>query len=747
MEALGFNLITPCSTNSKDKIEKEVKNDGQETTDEDAKERHPWNRLVLYQVSIMTAVVLALRLHSIDVPDVVSWDEAHFGKFASYYLNRTYFFDVHPPLGKLIHAGFGYIAGHQPDHPFESPGDSLGNHTRTVSRMRMGCASMGALVIPFGYITVLEKTGSTSAALLASALLTFDTGLSVLCRYILLDSILLCFIFGAAMGDAKFRNEKQCFSKSWWGWLIFTGLMLGSTLSTKYVGVFVFLYVGLSTVHQLWSILGDRNIKPVQFIAHFLARSFALILVPILVYVAAFYLHFLVLTAEGPGTTYYHPNFQALFHGNRYADAEIPKYVSYQAEISLRGSCVYTGYLHSHPVNYPKGEGSRQQMVTHYQHEDDNNMFLIKRWEDTIQSFNSSQLVRHGDLVRLEHINTGRNIHSHNVASSIVKNHYQVTGYGWKGKGDANDIWRVELKNGRQGDPVQTITSEITLRHYHLNCILSTTGHPLPRWGLGQDQVLCSKWDLSLDESLPMGCSRWRVIKNLINNPEIERIKINSLTPSFWEKFVLNHEMMFTKRNKYTLEEIQTKTEKNKSINLKSNDEKSELMILKKDEESELMILKKDEECESMILKKDEESEPIILKKDEEFEPIILKKDDESELKRRLEDECRIISGLGWMLLGWGLHYLPFFMMGRVLYQHHYYPASIFISLFSASLVELLVRNLSPILRNLILGSLLLILLLSFSLFSPIVYGIPGDKARFRNSSYHYLHWTDYWDF
>ena len=28
--------------------------------------------------------------------------------------------------------------------------------------------------------------------------------------------------------------------------------------------------------------------------------------------------------------------FKALFHGNRYADAEIPKYVSYQAEISLR---------------------------------------------------------------------------------------------------------------------------------------------------------------------------------------------------------------------------------------------------------------------------------------------------------------------------------------------------------------------------------------------------------------------------
>lgn len=40
------------------------------------------------------------------------------------------------------------------------------------------------------------------------------------------------------------------------------------------------------------------------------------------------------------------------------------------------------------------------------------------------------KIVKNGDLIRLEHITTRRNLHSHKEQAPLTKKHLQVTGYG-----------------------------------------------------------------------------------------------------------------------------------------------------------------------------------------------------------------------------------------------------------------------------------------------------------------------------
>lgn len=89
------------------------------------------------------------------------WDEAHFGKFGSHYLKREFYFDVHPPLGKMLVGLAGLLSGYNGGYEFKS-GEMYPEDVPFVA-MRVILATFGVLMVPLGWYTAIELGMSTRA--------------------------------------------------------------------------------------------------------------------------------------------------------------------------------------------------------------------------------------------------------------------------------------------------------------------------------------------------------------------------------------------------------------------------------------------------------------------------------------------------------------------------------------------------------------------------------------------------------
>ncbi|MCL4119094.1 UNVERIFIED_CONTAM: hypothetical protein GTU68_019371 [Idotea baltica] len=487
---------------------------------------------------IIFALTITTRFYKVSEPDHVVWDETHFGKFASWYINRTFFFDVHPPLGKMLIGAFGYLTGYDGAFAFVKPGDKYDGVS--YIGMRVCCTAMGASLVPFSFITIWEMTRSLPAATLASSFILFDVGLLTLNQYILLDPILLFFIMGSVMGYSKFKSQRdRPFSRGWWTWLCFTGVMLSGSVSVKFVGVFVVVYVGFNTIKDLWDIYGDLCNPMMYVLKHFVARALGLIVLPIALYLFYFFIHLSVLSKTGNGDGFYSSAFQSQLEGNSLFNASMPLELAIGAEVTLKNSRTGGGYLHSHIHLYPENNGARQQQITTYSHKDFNNKWLIKKWNEEPGDWEDNEpveTVKNGDLIRLEHVPTGRNVHSHREPAPVTKRHFQVTGYGENGIGDINDVWRVEIVGGKEGEVVKTVVTRFKLVHYLVGCALMSHNKQLPKWGFEQMEVTCCP---NVHDSNNI----WNIEDNVF--PNLPNTSFQIYAPNFLDKFFESHTVMF----------------------------------------------------------------------------------------------------------------------------------------------------------------------------------------------------------
>lgn len=683
--------------------------------------------------TIITIASFATRLYKIEEPDHVCWDETHFGKMGSWYINRTFFFDVHPPLGKMLIGLAGKLSGYNGSFPFTKPGEKYMDHNYVG--MRIFCASMGALIVPFCFIATYDLSSSLVSATFASSILLLDVGLVTISQYILLDPLLLCFICASFMGSSKLSTQRlKPFSLEWTFWLAWTGFFLACSVSVKFVGLFIVTVVGLQTIAQLWTVLGDHSVSINQFFLQFVSRAFLLIAFPILLYMTFFWIHLQVLNRSGSGDGFFSSAFQSQLIGNSLYNVSMPKDVAYGAVVTLKGVKTGGGYLHSHWHLYPEGVGARQQQVTGYSHKDDNNKWVIKKFDSEPSPDDPIVLVKNGDLVRLEHVATGRNLHSHREVAPVTKKHYQVTCYGEDGIGDANDVWRVEMIDEKKSSNIQTVITSFRLIHYFVKCALSCNSKQLPKWGYEQMEISCNP--NTFDKS-----TVWNIEDN--HFPRLPNVSFDVYAPSFLDKFIESHAVMFQGNAGLKPKEGEvTSRPWQWLINYRGqffsgNDFKIYLLGNPVIWWSNLALLLIYVLIQLIVLLRLQRNCP--------------------DSKQFKESSRQLTYAGSWLFIAWSVHYFPFFAMGRVLYYHHYFPAAIFSSLLSGVLLDYFIFEVpkacgfSVNVSNALMALIISILLQSFYSFSPLAYGIIGspDTANSTSStdSLQHLRWLSTWEF
>lgn len=552
----------------------------------------------------------------------------------------------------------------------------------------------------------------------------------------MLDSPLVCATAFTALAFSCFTNQHEqgpakAFSVVWWFWLVMTGLGLGVTVSIKWVGLFTIAWVGVLTLLQLWVLLGDtRTVTLRLWFKHLMARAFALIVVPATFYLAMFAIHFVCLVNPGDGDGFMSSEFQATLNTKGMKD--VPADVVLGSRVSIRHVNTQGGYLHSHPLMYPTG--SKQQQITLYPHKDENNIWILENqtqplgpdgepingthvWDDMDPTY-----IKDGAILRIYHRATHRRLHSHDVRPPVTEADWQneVSAYGFEGfPGDANDYFRVEIVKKRSHgslakERLRTIETKFRLVHTMTGCVLFSHKVKLPEWASEQQEVTCAKGG-TLPNSL------WYVEYN--EHPklgkDVERVNYRKL--GFFGKFIELHKVMWKTNAGLTDSHawdsrpeswpilrrgINFWGRKHTQVYLIGNPIiwwSSTLAIVIWIGFKAIAVIRWQRSCG----------------------------DYSNKTFKRFDYE------IGTSVLGWALHYFPFYLMKRQLFLHHYFPALYFAVIALCQLFDYGTARL-PVLNatqrrtaNRVVTVMFLTLSMSaFMLYSPLAYGNKWTKSE-----------------
>ncbi|KAI5190679.1 dolichyl-phosphate-mannose-protein mannosyltransferase [Nematocida minor] len=654
-------------------------------------------------VLIIWLLSFLIRLYRIEKGNFVMWDEAHFGKFASHYINREFFFDVHPPLGKLLTALGGWLVDMSNDFVFSSE-DVYPSSVDFVG-MRIFHALFGSFIPVCGYMIVRTIRMSRFTAVAIGLSLVFDNALVGISRLILLDPFLLLFICLSEVFLARIVMDSRRVDRIGCD-LVCLGICIGAAMSIKWVGLLTVSHVGVFCIYVLLQEIRNRR---VEFFKIFLRLAATLIILPVTIYLSTFYVHFLVLNKSGPGDGEMSSRFQSFLRNNEVLRNE--ERMEYGNRVTIRNNTVGTGLLHSHIDRYPSGG----QQVTAYPHKDMNNHWRVLKVGADPEGVKGKE-----DLV-LFHIETNSYLAIDESADRINGS----TSYTLPEEGKkavcmtqeemnnsilSNTVFHLEPVKERESG-ISPLTTLFYIRNIQHNCYLSYSGNKLPKWGHQQGEIYCSNKKIE--------GSVWNVEMN--RSEETEGADKEPKQPTF-KDFLMN-----------TLELNKAMNVVNNGLVDDGNDVIGSLPIQWIFPKKWLKFNRWDGSVPRFALI----GNIITWYLGSANIPVLMASVLLGLAKKRARGSNRYISkemGRLYIVLGgWLFHLVPFLLVKRILYLHHYLPC-LFFSVLGLSMVLEKRRALSYV--------FILSAVLFFISFSSVTYGYLGEIENLRGFSF--LNWNIY---
>lgn len=266
------------------------------------KMQHLLKNTVLITGGVFLLLGLLTRFYAIDHPKEIVFDEFHFFHFVTEYEQGEYFFDIHPPLGKLILWGNAKLYGIEEMVEKQSV---LSEEERTIGSqyseeinmagIRSIPALFGALLVPLMFFFAYFLTKSIPISSIAGVFTLLSPAFLVESQYVLMDSMLMFFVVLSGFFAMLYYKTPH------WKWWIAGTVATTLAVSIKWTGMSA---IGIMGLVWLAVLIREKTWKK-----NLLKALFFWITLP-LFYIFTFWVHFVSLPFSGEGDAFHTAEFR-----------------------------------------------------------------------------------------------------------------------------------------------------------------------------------------------------------------------------------------------------------------------------------------------------------------------------------------------------------------------------------------------------------------------------------------------------